>query len=384
LENEIAKIAALIHLQQPVLSGVCQQDCTLGESGEAGLVKACSEARAAWASAVFTGGKENLESYFTYQVNALTELLERRDDPLSKDGIDQLTGLIGHICTYFPGYIAVGTKAPEVWARYRIASLKGVKEHVFALLSAPGIDGELLHCLDTALTPYFTEGWCARMNFGTLDYLELLLTELRRVLVQAVLADKNRELTDCLLRLNFNCLGFFSYLVAYFNIRTAAMLPENIVELMTKEAAMIRPNSHHKRLYYDFLLPPVAMMYKDWLLEESQVIAAKIRMESPTCSILAKIGVNLSVPQLACLTRVLIEVDFFRDLGITEILKVIPLHFSAKRQDAISPGSFSVKYYSSEQKAAAKIKDMLTKMIAWLNKHYFPVMVAASVIIGAR
>jgi hypothetical protein len=126
-------------------------------------------------------------------------------------------------------------------------------------------------------------------------------------------------------------------------------------------------------------------MFKGWLKEEAAATAACLRLPAVRpAARTEKIGLNLSVSELACLVRLFFESGLFLETGITEILKSIPLHFAAKRQASISEGSFSTKYYSSEQKAAARIKALLLKMIAWLNKHYFPVVVAVSAIIAAR
>jgi hypothetical protein len=83
---------------------------------------------------------------------------------------------------------------------------------------------------------------------------------------------------------------------------------------------------------------------------------------------------NLSVAQIACFIKLFYDEGIFINASITDILKFVVVHYRSKRQQQISYGSLSKEYYSISQVTAAVLKDYLSRMIAKINKHYFPVV----------
>jgi hypothetical protein len=385
MKNALAKIAELIARQE---SAVIQCDiCSyFSKERDSLLEQACSEAREVWASAAFSvKGKDKLRRYFSYQLQELTTLLERTNARTAPELGDYLVRLADHLCTFFAAYIDKQVFSPPAFTHYKLAQLKEKAKHLEALLQDTGINPELHDCLASYLRHYFVPTCRRRVSFGSLDYLELLMDTVSDLLESTQPADADKAMEDSLLALNFNRLEFFNYMIGRFRSATKDLTLLDQQTLLLQNAALLQPNIHYNKMYYDPLLPPVTVMYKGWLQDEALAVAERLRSqpiiaENPT----EKIGMNLSVAELACMVRLFFETGLFLEPSIKEILQLIPLHFSAKRQPHITGGSFSSKYYSSEQKAAAKIKALLLKMIAWLNKHYFPVVVAASAVIAAH
>jgi hypothetical protein len=125
-------------------------------------------------------------------------------------------------------------------------------------------------------------------------------------------------------------------------------------------------------------------MLKGWLTEEAdrleKQLSAEIALNLST-GILDKIGLDLSVAQLACLIRALFDASITASDSLTAVFKFCTLHFTTRRQLTISQGSLSKEYYSITQKTASGVLDLLQKMTERIKRDYFPVLVAVSVII---
>jgi len=388
MRNELERIAELIARQEPVMMNTGSSAC-FSEDSAVQLEQACSEARQAWASAVFSdSGKNTLRRYFTYQMRVLSGLLDRlnTDAPATREAALHLIELTDHLYVFFPACLDMSVTASAAFACYKLLGLGEKAGQLIRLLQNSEVNPNLKNCLISCLDFYFAPGTPPRLSLGTLDYLELLLDGLLQLWQSpSHAADVSQALEQALMALNFNHLEFFRYLVNRTSSALERLDPEDQQVFLLKKAALLQPDMHYNKWYYDPSLPPVALMYKGWLKDEASALAERHkRSHLIPVTKTGKIGLNLSVSELACLVKLFFETGLFLETGITEILKTIPLHFSAKRQPAISPGSFSTKYYSSEQKAAAKIKAILLKMIGWLNKHYFPVVVAAGAVIFAR
>lgn len=85
----------------------------------------------------------------------------------------------------------------------------------------------------------------------------------------------------------------------------------------------------------------------------------------------AKLGLNLTVAQLALLARLLGDEGVFVPISVTALLRFFSAHFSSKRQAAMSEGSLNKLYYSSDQFTAATVRGLLVNMAARLNQQYF-------------
>jgi len=105
-----------------------------------------------------------------------------------------------------------------------------------------------------------------------------------------------------------------------------------------------------------------------WLKEEVNLLS----ITSAPGTTPSKIPLNLPVAYLACLIRVFYEEGCFRGVTLTEIFKDMAATFSTVRQPTVSAGSLSKEYYSVNQITAARVKELLQKMVVRLNQQFFP------------
>jgi hypothetical protein len=68
----------------------------------------------------------------------------------------------------------------------------------------------------------------------------------------------------------------------------------------------------------------------------------------------------------------LYEEGIFALKNITALLKFFSFRFTSKKQEHISYGSMNNLYYSADQFTGYAIRELLLKMVAKVNKMFFP------------
>jgi hypothetical protein len=212
-----------------------------------------------------------------------------------------------------------------------------------------------------------------------LDYLELFLREVSGVLRRETGGKTEEPLISKLFGINFNDLHFLSFLQEQVQRKLSGLTLGGRYEFLQEQSCRIPQGGGCKGLGYDPAWPAVSIMFGNWLREmtagaEQQISLTENRPSKPA----EKIGLNLSVPQIACFIRLFFEEGLYVTSSLKEIFRITAQGLSSKRQTAISPGSLSQQYYSSDPMAAAAVRELLVKMIARINKHYFPAMAAIS------
>jgi hypothetical protein len=350
----------------------------------------CSKARDAWAFAVFSdAGDETLERYFTFHMREIGYLLEQINGSTLdiKDAVQQLVALADHLYTYFGRYIDQRMLMPAAYQDFKLAQLKPI----FGLLSDrwadEKIDPELQELLISTFSYLFEGEPLNSMPFGFLSYIASFLKELPVLFDGQESRGINEMLTNKLIALNFNHLGFFKYLRDKIGSSVTVLpLSAQIVELRL-QSARLQPRITEQIPAYDPDWPCIGIMLKGWLMEEVERLEKQLieeRALNLSVGVLDKIGLELSVAQLACLVRALFDAGVAASDTLTSVFKFCTLHFTTKRQLTISQGSLSKEYYSISQKTAAGVLELLQKMTERIRRDYFPVVAAVSVIIFYR
>jgi hypothetical protein len=115
-------------------------------------------------------------------------------------------------------------------------------------------------------------------------------------------------------------------------------------------------------------------MVVNWLTEEIALKEKSLNKRSEV--IIPKIPLEMSVAHLSCLIRLLYEESVFATQNLQFIFKCFAGHYQSKRQAVISPGSLSKEFYSIDQHTAARVRDLLQRMVQRINRNFFPMAVA--------
>lgn len=293
-------------------------------------------------------------------------------DPLAQV-LRQVADLVGDgLDGDFPALVAY----PD-YCSWVIRQSDTARNNMTMALQVPGILPDLRDCL-TGYLDIFRPGQAVALRFGDLFYFRELLKAFTPF---CDVPPDQREgfLARELRRLNFNHLGFLQYLQTGERCRLAALQPaEQLKALRT-----LRQPTGPKAITwcYDPAWPSLACMLQSWREELIGELAGKAQpAAAPTEKpVITKLPLNTSVTHLACLLRLLHDEGLLA-LPLAELFKLVPQHFSTKRQAQISPGSLSKEFYTTNQFTAARTRDMLLRLAGRVTARYFPVWLAISAI----
>jgi hypothetical protein len=305
----------------------------------------CDEIMAAWQQAAFSDAHDHsLQRYFSHQLHGVARLAAS-----GRLAAGASLALTDYLLACYPG-IPAELSAP---AFYRCHRVRQLEPEISALESRLAAVNEF-----SPLLLYFGEMRAgATFTYGALFYFEQLVASLSDLPIAA--------LPDLLIQLNFNNLAYFASIVKTFETRLRQPnLPMGIIWLR-REKARIAAIPENARLVYHPDWPSLKTMLLAWLDEQ-------IELEPVMPAPVPKLALNLSVAQLACLLRLAYDEGLFKETNLTAILHFFTDHFAAKKQHTISPGGLSKEYYGSGQVTAAVLRDKLQKMIARLNRNFFP------------
>jgi hypothetical protein len=296
--------------------------------------------------------------------------------------ISQLFRLLDYFERYFSKYFNLDSKIPEQYGMLSARELAGQLAHLLGLLGA--ISDEILkNCLAGYLGPFAQGATVSPMSYRELIYLKTYIGEISGVLEKARDPEPEADLIVALYYLNFNHLAFFTYCQQRFRGEAAAARSAKEYAAMISTAlAALRSTRTKPGFYFHQDWPGIKEMMETWLRDELEIAMASQKTINPSSQVIAiadeeKIELQLSVSQIACLTRLFYEEHIFPEASVIDLLKFVSRHYRSKRQQQISHGSLSKEYYGISQVTAAVVRDLLQRMVSRINKLYFPVWAAA-------
>jgi|GEM_PF-5727084 len=333
----------------------------------------CSKARDAWAFAVLSPDREgSLRRYFTQQMTILSDLTDSRvTDSLERDVAAELFALEIHLFTCYQRFLEQDTKLPRAvvlncmkeWQN-GLSLIKEMTCLKIANVALRAVIAEMLKEIqdlqnDKPCTP------------GSLGYAEIFISEISFVLLSSSCTNADDHVFDKLIDINFNHIRFF------------LCLEDRLRSATSRQTVAERMNTlRYQRHFFKQFKPNMAYasnwnsigeMMHSWISEEIDLIINGSRSEAARpVAVIHKLGFNLSVAHLACLTRVFFSAGIYLSENIGDVFEFSARYFHSKKQENISKGSFSKEYYSVSQKTAAHVLGLLQKMTATLRHDYFP------------
>jgi hypothetical protein len=347
-------------------------------------LKICVEAREAWASAAFSERSEaSLKRYFNFQLRLLCDALDSPCQLQAKNnGVNTgICDLLEHLLRFFSEHLAWDIQLSGHFLQARIPQLRHLYNSIMAGLDDSTIDADVRLCISGYLDEVF-ETIQPQLNMGEWAYLNIFLFRLRGVFKREPVKMRQQMIKDALIALNFNHLGFFQYLCAGF-ASECPVHPKDRLRYLRNRLATIPEENYGETPAFSPAWPSLLNMTSRWIKEEIIVTEKNMisidSVQDPVPS--QKICLNLPVAYLACLIRLFYETGLYASTNLSDIFRSAALHYSSKRKTAFSPGNISKEYYTINQHTAARVLDILQKMIAHLKLSYFPVWAAVSVIV---
>jgi len=398
LEYELKKLQGLAAQLAPDAAGAEFSALNSVNEKRQMIEKECGRISEALTKAIFTTAKENLvERYIQYHQTGLIELADQLqtylpgvaanvNEPDSeitemiRSFISQAFNLLNYIERFFSKYFNLDAKIPDAYRLIAFTEMSEPIELVITRLEEHIQPKELKECITLYLRSFSYPRFPANLNFRNLIYLKEFVRELLDVFSSADVKDWEQKIMMTLIYLNFNNLDFFNYYQTAIKTETDLTdSREDYLKTLTRSLTVIKNLQTKPSFTYHPSWPTIKQMLESWLNDEIAIAVMPGAITGQHGVVAAQIFtekqiLNLSVAQIACLVKLLYEEGFFGTTSISDILKFIVAHFRSKRQQQISYGSLSKEYYSIDQVTAAVLKDYLTRMIAKINKTYFPVV----------
>ncbi|OJW17975.1 hypothetical protein [Mucilaginibacter sp. 44-25] len=299
-----------------------------------------------WRDASFSPlSNESIGRYYRWQLNELVKL--STELPINDQRQQLLLSLIDHFLLAHGLFCDLSQLAPPVY-------VERAKEQQFTYLRAPGKLNSTTGKWLKASSPSFYDA----CNFRQLRYLG----EVSTLLEPHIRHEEN--LVNLLISLNFNYLGYYHHLCDIWD-----GLSEAALELKRAE---INSLPVREDCSYDPRWPSLKALLYGWLNEKNDLIkGGTIPM--------TKLHLNMSVAHLAFLIRLLKEEGVTTACTLTELLTQVSSCIRTKKQAAISEGSLSKEFYGTDQHTAARVRDLLHRMVANINRRFFPLVAGFAV-----
>jgi hypothetical protein len=363
------------------------------------MVTEARRVKMAWSALLSSSAKDYvLKRYITYHQTLLVDLSDRLFVWLTNKGqshvsdlppgwlapgqvlLDCLLKLLAFLEQYFEAYFNSAGKLPEALIGDALNEIGGHAAAIARVLNEQGIEQSLKQCLTDYLEMLPQESYRPKLNFRTAQYVRDMALFLNPAHRNHQEDDWNSIITDNLLYLNFNFRGFLSWYREKIN-RKISMLPtsEERLLFLIEELVRIKTSPVMLSVAGELSLPPLAELLENCLNEMIKKESGRYFPREPEDSE-KKLGLSLSVTQLSLFIRLLYEEGFFTLKNITAILRFTAKHFTTKRQEHISAVNMGRTYYGTDQFTAAAVKDLLIRMLARLNRIFFP-LIALTIIL---
>jgi len=341
----------------------------------------CRLIREAWEKAIFSDLSEHsLMRYFHFHLDGLSKLSDRfllsNHSDYFKDIANALLTLIEHLRNVYLPYFNLDANVPVVFHQKLMAQLGTDISLVHNSLKASKLGFALKTCLLDWLSELTEMNDYVRYTYRSLCYLEQIIHPILNMDLQS---DNAEELLVTILsQSDFNHLSFFVYrqnsIRETLSDYTSA---QERLDYLKIQKAHTLSYPEVKNLRYDSSWPSLKTMLSTWLQEEICLAEQAFRKETEAKSesTVPKLPIQMSVAHMACIIRLLFEESVFATNNLKLIFKCFAGHYQTKRQSAISPGSVSKEFYSIDQHTAARVRDLLQKMVLRLNRNFFPVWV---------
>ena len=368
LKNELREIEEIsIEQENSDSSGIVQIDL------ETHFSQICK----AWEEAIFSNTPEDsLVRYFHYHLDIISTisntLSHSRDSETNVLLQNKLLALIDHLRKYYFRYFNKDAIAPTTYHQRLVSQLTGDICAIQKVLHLSNLNSSLIACLLKWFNVMSEDSGKLKFTFHSLGYFGYITRQLGSLDYDS--DDAEKLLISLLIRSNFNNLSFFVYCQdtirnAFNDFRDT----QERLNYLAKQKAEVISYPEVKNIAFDPSWPSIKTMIGNWLMEEI-LITEKSLCKSEV--VVPKIPLEMSVAHLSCLIRLLYEESVFATQNLQFIFKFFASHYQSKRQAVISPGSLSKEFYSIDQHTAARVRDLLQRMVLRINRNFFPMAVA--------
>lgn len=313
-----------------------------GQVAEPLLRKECQRIRDAWTKVLFGAKDEVIRRYVRYQQQVLLGIADHLYTLHNPELLNGVLELHDYLVRYFKIYLDPSGKIPD-------ALIPGLRKRIRTAAALLPLAAEPL--LRSCLQNYVSQtAGAVKLTYCQQDYFFAFCDALKKA------GNDQQRLVEILCTMNFNHSGFCRWYQQHLEQQGKGLA------FFKRLLITVRSMPLAAGMAYDPALPTVSVQIADWL-------TAIIQQETEA---MPKLGLKITVAQLALLIRLLSEEGFFATEHIAEILRFFCAHFTTKKQEHISYGSMNKLYYSADQFTAYAVRAILQKMVGRTNRMFFP------------
>lgn len=204
-----------------------------------------------------------------------------------------------------------------------------------------------------------------------LVYWERLTGEM----IAGVKGHGSTRIEETLLTFNFNSRLFCLHYISRISKGLVRDSFEQDLDRLSFELKNINQIQLEPGMIYQLDYPSVKEFIGNWITEEIAYLERKVQIDrgfSSSDSTLTKnfkISIDMSVAQLTCFIRGLVERKVILNSNLTDLSKFLSRVIETKRTESFSEGSFRRKYYNIESGTKSSVINILKGTIDWLSQN---------------
>lgn len=338
-------------------------------------------------------GERQLEKYIQLHQQELIrltdELLTRNKSDSAGEYIHGLPGTLSFVYAFldellefierhFTRYFDQDKKAPESYIILAGAEILKSFGDLQAQMKKAEVNPLLIDLSLFPLHTFIEEIPGGQITYRRIFYAKEVLHELNRLMSSSTEDSQwgNREeaLRNTFLYLNYNSIKYFRYYTQHINelvgaIETSSGRIEQLSYLLKNiNQTQVKPEVGHDRT-----IRSLKEQLVDWLAEEISYHDRlhQLHNKQSVSQVVAegfKLKMELSVPQLSYLLKILIETRLVQNKNVAELFRFFARYFQTKRLENIAYETFRVKYYNTEESTRKNVRSILLSLVDHINK----------------
>jgi hypothetical protein len=354
---------------------------------EALITTECQRIKKVWTELLFSDVKDQvIKRYIWFQQQILLDLADKLYQQIQKHKqsviqensvlkfseilLELLLELKDFQIQYFNSYINQESKIPDAATPSIRKKMSEAAEKLSASLQYVELDVHLKACICDYLGGVSATAISFPINYRSAEYF-IQLTETLGV---TIAFDDSRDLTysvtEALFYLNFNHNSFCQWYQEDIIRKKIILEIADQLPMLKKQLLVLKTMPVILTMSYDRDILPINVLLEKWLNE--YIKEEHLHLDLLEMNFSNKIELKLTVAQLALLIRLLYEEGVFAMKNIAGLLRFFSRHFMSKKQEHISYGSMNKLYYSGDQFTGYAVRELLLRMVAKINKMFFP------------
>ncbi len=213
------------------------------------------------------------------------------------------------------------------------------------------------------------------ITYGFISYLNEFIREIEMTRESNLVNSFPITLKDVIIVFNFNSLAVIHYWVSvYVEELKLVESAKDKIELLNcwlKKVNQVPVKPDHA---FDPKHIPVNQFLNNWIQEEIRyyekgllLFSGNYPMVYGHAPVKFKFEIDLSVSQIACCVRLLMECKVLKNSNIREVLNFLAEHAQSKRKENISAESLRLKYYNVEETTREEVRKVIFRLLKRIN-----------------